>query len=244
MTAGAHILVVDDNPTNRKLVASLLRHEGYRVTEAADGIEGLAIARAGGVRLVISDILMPSMDGYEFVRQLRGEAATAALAVIFYTANYHEREAASLARQCGVARVLVKPCPATEFLRAISDVLAGAAAAPPPAAPDSGYNTEHLRLLTDKLSQKADALRAANSRLSALTELNLQMASERDARHMLKSVCAKARELLGARFAVLAVVGKNEGSDVEVFVSGLGVLATEAVKNPREDPGALVDCNN
>ncbi len=239
MTAGEHILVVDDNATNRKLVATLLRHEGYRVTEAADAAEGLASAHAGGVRLVISDILMPSMDGYEFVRQLRSDTTTAALAVIFYTANYHEREANSLARQCGVARVLVKPCPTTQFLQAVTEVLAGAGAAPPLAAPAAGFDAEHLRLLTDKLSQKADALRAANSRLSALTELNLQMASERDSRRMLNNVCVNARELLGARFAVLAVVGKHEARDVAVFVSGLGAVATEAVRDPREDPGVL-----
>jgi diguanylate cyclase (GGDEF)-like protein/PAS domain S-box-containing protein len=239
MTAEAHILVVDDNATNRKLVATLLKHEGYRVTEAADGAEGLTYARAGAVQLVISDILMPSMDGYEFVRQLRADATTSALAVIFYTANYHEREATSLARQCGVARVLVKPCPATQFLQAISEVLAGAGTAPPPPAPDAGFDAEHLRLLTDKLSQKADALRAANSRLSALTELNLHMASERDSRKMLTNVCVNARELLGARFAVLAVVSKNGSSKTEVFVAGLGAVATEAVRDPRHDPGVL-----
>ena len=239
MTGVEHILVVDDNATNRKLVVILLKHEGYRVTEAADAAEGLAIARTGTVRLVISDILMPSMDGYEFVRQLRADSSTAGLAVIFYTANYHEREATSLARQCGVARVLVKPCPPGQFLQAVAEVLAGADAAPAPAGPDAGFNAEHLRLLTDKLSQKADALRAVNSRLSALTELNLQLASERDSRRMLSNVCVNARELLGARFAVLMVVAKRATRETEVFVSGLGVVATRLVKDPREDPGIL-----
>ena len=239
MSGDTHILVVDDNATNRKLVATLLRHEEYPVREAVDGAEGLAIARAGGVRLVISDILMPSMDGYEFVRQLRSDTATASIPVIFYTANYHELEATSLARQCGVARVLVKPCPAAQFLRTVAEVLAGTAAIPPPSVPDSAFNAEHLRLLSDKLSQKADALGAANSRLSALTELNLQMASERDSQRMLGNVCVNARELLGARFAVLTVVGKYQPRDMAVFVSGLGALATENIKDPREDPGVL-----
>jgi len=239
MTGDARILVVDDSATNRKLVAALLTYEGYRVTEAADAVEGLAVARTGGLRLVISDILMPSMDGYEFVRRLRADPATADLAVIFYTANYHEREATSLARQCGVARVLVKPCATPQFLQAIAEVLSGAGAASPGAAPDGGFDSEHLRLLTDKLSQKADALRAANSRLSVLTELNLQIASERDPKQLLNNVCANARELLGARFAVLAVVDKVSAGKIEVCVSGLTALPTQAVKDPREDPGLL-----
>ena len=238
MSADAHILVVDDHATNRKLVSTLLTYEGYRVTEAADGAEGLVIARAGGLQLVISDILMPSMDGYEFVHRLRADPATADLAVIFYTANYHEREASSLARQCGVARVLVKPCPAPQFLQAIADVLAGIGT-PPPAAPAAGFDIEHMRLLTDKLSQKADALRLANSRLSVLTELNLQMASERDSKRLLSQVCVNARELLGGRFAVLAVANKVGVRAREVCVSGLTGLLGQAVKDPRDDTGIL-----
>ena len=222
-----------------QLVSTLLTHEGYTVTEAADAAEGLEKARAGGVHLVISDILMPSMDGYEFVRQLRADKSTADLAVIFYTANYHEREATSLARQCGVARVLVKPCPAPQFLQAIADVLAGGAAVRPAVAPDAGFDAEHMRLLTDKLSQKADALRVANSRLAVLTEINLQMASERDSKRLLTNVCVNARELLGGRFGVLAVTDKNGSRKKEVCVSGLPGVLTQSVNDPREDRGIL-----
>ena len=225
MTATAQILVVDDNAINRKLVTTLLAFEGYRVTEAADAAEGLAIARRGGVKLVISDILMPSMDGYEFVRRLRADAATAALAVIFYTANYHEREAASLARQCGVARVIVKPCPRPSSCRRSPRCLPGRGGACARPMPDS--TAEHLRVVTDKLSQKADALRVANSRLAVLTEINLQMASERDSTQLLNNVCANARELLGARFAALAVADKNGSRKKEVCVSGLTALPTQ-----------------
>jgi diguanylate cyclase (GGDEF)-like protein/PAS domain S-box-containing protein len=239
MSTGAHILVVDDNATNRKLVSTLLTHEGYRVAQAADGAEALVLARAEGLRLIISDILMPSMDGYEFVRRLRADPATADLGVIFYTANYHEREASSLARQCGVARVLVKPCPAQQFLRAVADVLAGATAVAAPAEPPASFNAEHLRLLTDKLSQKADALRVANSRLAALTEINLQMASERDSKRLLTNVCASARNLLGGRFAVLAVTDKFGGRSTQVCVSGLPGPLTQTVNDPREETGIL-----
>ncbi len=239
MNAGAQILVVDDNATNRKLVSTLLTYEGYQVTEAADGVEALVMAKAGGLRLVISDILMPSMDGYEFVRQLRTDPATADLLVIFYTANYHEREASSLARQCGVARVLVKPCPAPMFLKAIADTLTGVGIKPLPAPPDAAFDAEHLRLLTDKLSQKADALRVANSRLSVLTAINLQMASERDPKRLLTQVCVNARELLGGRFAVLAVADKYAAGRREVCISGLAAQLAQEVKDPRDDPGVL-----
>jgi diguanylate cyclase (GGDEF)-like protein/PAS domain S-box-containing protein len=233
-----HVLVVDDNATNRKLLSTLLSFEGYRLSEAADGAEGLAIATRDRPQLVISDILMPSMDGYEFVRQLRAKPATAAIRVIFYTANYHEREAQSLADQCGVARVIVKPCPAPMLIQAVAEVLAGGDVPSTP-KPEAAFDLEHMRLLTDKLSQSADALRATNGRLAALTELNLQMASEHAPRQLLQNVCAQARRLLGARFSVLAVTEKRRAEGFAAFCSGLPVQPTAGIIDPRQDKGVL-----
>jgi diguanylate cyclase (GGDEF)-like protein len=216
------ILVVDDNATNRKLVVTWLDSDGYLTVEAVDGSDGLATARRERPNLVISDILMPTMDGYEFIRRLRLEPGFAATAVIFYTANYHEHEARELAAKCGVRRVLVKPSARVEFLSAVAQALAPPTAAPDGAAPaDQQFDVEHLRLLTDKLSQKADELRAVNARLSALTDLNVQLASERDPRELLQQVCRGARNLLGARYAVLAVEQKVPGKSLIQCHSGL-----------------------
>jgi len=233
-----HILVVDDHATNRKLVATLLGYEGYRVSQAVDGNEGLRIAREDTPDLVISDILMPSMDGYEFVRQLRADPATAGIRVIFYTANYHELEARSLAAQVGVSRVIVKPCPAPTLIATVAEVMADKA--PASTAPsEPNFDVEHLRLLTDKLSDSANALRASNSRLAALTRINLQMASEQDPRQMLLRVCAHARALFGARFAVLAVLGKPQTDGAITCVSGMSEERRVCITDPREDHGLL-----
>ncbi|MET0282803.1 MAG: EAL domain-containing protein [Steroidobacteraceae bacterium] len=234
----AHVLVVDDNRSNRQLLAGLLAFEGYIVSEASDGAEGLDIARAGGLQLVISDILMPTMDGYEFVRRLRADPVTTDLPVIFYTANYHEREAMTLARQCGVERVLVKPCPAPVLIQTVAEVLADAEAHPAVVV-DPGFEPAHLRLLTDKLSIKAAELQAANGSLAALIELNLQMALVRDPRELLESVCSGARSLLGARFAVLTVTGSRHTEDVMTCVSGLADQPTASACDPRQDSGVL-----
>jgi diguanylate cyclase (GGDEF)-like protein len=223
------ILVVDDNATNRKLVITWLNSEGYLTVEAADGSDGLATARRERPNLVISDILMPTMDGYEFIRRLRLEPGFAETAVIFYTANYHEHEARELAGRLGVQRVLVKPAARAEFLSAVDQALAHPTPAPEGAAPaERQFDLEHLRLLTDKLSQKADELRAANARLAALTDLNVQLASERDPRELLQQVCSGARNLLGARYAVLAVEQKVAGRSLIQCHSGLDFGAGEA----------------
>ena len=74
----ATILIVDDLAANRKFLVTLLRHQGHRMLEAADGSEGLAAVQAEHPDLVITDVLMPVMDGYELVRQLRLDPATSA----------------------------------------------------------------------------------------------------------------------------------------------------------------------
>src|ERR1700720_1663360 len=132
----ATILIIDDQPTDREYLVTLLRYGGHRLLEAGDGAEGLATARAEHPDLVIADILMPTMDGYEFVRQLRADPAVAATPVIFYTAHYHEREARALAGACGVAHVLTKPCEPEVVLRTVDAALGvpPAPASPPPAA--------------------------------------------------------------------------------------------------------------
>jgi adenylate cyclase len=79
------ILVVDDQRTNAEMVSGLLRNLGYEVDLALDGHEALELVREKGPDLVISDILMPGLDGYELCRRLRANAATALLPVILVT---------------------------------------------------------------------------------------------------------------------------------------------------------------
>src|SRR5882762_5370806 len=205
----AKILVVDDNPGNRKLVVTLLSHEGHRTVEANDGADGLEAARAENPDLVISDILMPSMDGFEFVRRLRADAKLHNVAVIFYTAHYHETEARNLAAACRVSRVIVRSSGAQGIVRAVSEVLAGDADVQAQLV-DPGFDREHLQLITNKLAQKAN-------------QLNVQLASERVPRVLFEKVCRGARNLLGAKYSVLAVAGSD--SSVIYASSGVDVSA-------------------
>src|SRR5256885_10707855 len=89
----ATILIVDDRPTNRQFLLTLLGYGGHRLLEAANGAEAIESVRAERPDLVITDILMPTMDGYEFVRHLRADPGLASLPVIFYTATYSEPQA-------------------------------------------------------------------------------------------------------------------------------------------------------
>src|SRR5712691_65033 len=92
----ATILVLDDESVSREYLTTLLGYGGYRLLEARYGEEALAITRQEQPDLIVADILMPGMDGYEFVRELRNDPRIASSRVIFYTAAYHERSAQAL----------------------------------------------------------------------------------------------------------------------------------------------------
>ena len=154
----ATILIVDDLSANREVLVTLLGYQGHRLLEAADGRDGLAIVRAEHPDLVITDVLMPVMDGYEFVRQLRLDPATRGIPIVFYTAHYGEREARALALSIGVSFVLVKPVEPEEALKIVGRVLSGereTGSVPSTAPLPADFDREHLRLVTDQLSGKA-----------------------------------------------------------------------------------------
>nr|WP_267876107.1 EAL domain-containing protein [Duganella margarita] len=119
----ATILIVDDHVLNREFLMTLLSYGGHRLLEAANGAEGLKMVMAEKPDLVISDILMPNMDGYEFVTRMHAHAETADVPVIFYTATYREREAMAVAQSCGVRWVLPKPSDPEVILATVHEAL-------------------------------------------------------------------------------------------------------------------------
>ena len=83
-----HILVLDDHEMNRKLIRACLEAEGFTVTTAEDGVEGLDTLEKQKFDAIISDILMPRMDGYAFCHEVRQSQSFHAIPFIFYTATY------------------------------------------------------------------------------------------------------------------------------------------------------------
>ena len=119
----ATILIVDDHVLNRQFLMILLAYSGHRLIEAADSMEGLRLAWEKHPDLVITDLLMPNLDGHEFVARLRTIPATACTPIIFYTAAYHEPEADIMAATCGVPWVLPKPSDPDLILKTVHEAL-------------------------------------------------------------------------------------------------------------------------
>ncbi len=164
----ATILIVDANPTDRRLYITLLGNFGHRLLEAADGIQALELARAELPDLIITEILMPNMDGFTLVRRLRAEPLLMAVPVIFQTAHYFESEVRRLAMATGIHHILGKPADPQEILRTVQEALKQPTA--PSKLPKTGQlQREHLQLLADKLYQKNAELERANDRLRGLS---------------------------------------------------------------------------
>jgi two-component system cell cycle response regulator len=164
----ATILIVDTNPSDRRLYITLLGNFGHRLLEASGGVEALELARTELPDLIITDILMPHMDGFTLVRRLRAEPLLMGMPVIFHTDNYDVSEIHRLSRASGIQHILRKPAEPQEILRAVNESLKRPTT--PTRLPQTGQlQREHLQLLADKLYQKNVELEKANERLRNLS---------------------------------------------------------------------------
>ncbi len=121
------VLVVDDSITVRRVTQRLLQREGYRVALAADGLQGLEKLQGERPAVVLSDIEMPRMDGFDFVRNIRADEQLRDLPVIMITSRIAEKHREH-ARQLGVNHYLGKPYAEEELLGLIKDYARAASA--------------------------------------------------------------------------------------------------------------------
>jgi PAS domain S-box-containing protein len=163
------VLVVDDRASNRELASDVLEYGGYTVIEASEGTEALGIAHAQHPDLILTDILMPGMDGYQLARELRDALDTAQTPIVFYTANYLEAETRPFALACGVARVLLKSVEPQVLLQAIGEVLAEKRTATGRIDTDEA-DREHLHAVSAKLFEKATALNDSEARFRLMAD--------------------------------------------------------------------------
>ena len=118
------ILIIDDSDIMRAILRNVLVSEGYDVVVAEDGEDGLIKAKTERPSLVITDVLMPGVDGFQFMRKMRGDDALKGIPVIFYTGSFLDKKDQEFARKIGVSRYIIKPAENPEIVRTVKEVLA------------------------------------------------------------------------------------------------------------------------
>ena len=159
-----NLLIVDDDLTNLKLLRAQLESEGHTVFEAHDGVDALALLERQRVASVISDILMPSMDGYQLCHEIRINERLRDLPIIIYSSTYTAPEDEKLALEMGANKYLKKPASVATIVAALHEAIAQPYAAP---RPDVLREVEVLKNYNERLVSK---LKEKNTELLAQTE--------------------------------------------------------------------------
>ena len=177
------VLIVDDKPENLYLLRALLQGHGYAVDEARNGAEALTRARQEPPNLIISDLLMPVMDGYTLLRQWKADERLQKIPFVVYTATYTEPRDERLALDLGADAFIIKPVEPELFVARIEEVLEKKARGelPPTKATEgdeTGLLKEYSEVLVRKLEEKVFQLEEVNRALKEDIALRQQAQAE------------------------------------------------------------------
>ncbi len=246
-------LVVDDLEENRYFLETLLSAQGWRVQTAQHGEEALAKARASLPDIVISDLLMPVMDGFTLLRHWKTDARLKAVPFVVYTASYVEPEDERLTRSLGADAFIIKPAEPDALLAHLQSVLAqGASASGRSGSDQSGSGRSgpvqedeaallrgYSEALIRKLEKKSLLLEETNRALQH--DIAERMRVE-DSLRLLDSVVTQSGEAVLITDARLEAPGPHIVFVNDAFLSMTGYTAEEVIgKSPRILQGPKTD---
>jgi CheY-like chemotaxis protein len=224
------VLIVDDDPRNLYLLRALLRGHGWTVDEAPDGAQALARAQAVPPRLVVSDLLMPVMDGYTLLRRWKQDARLRGIPFVVYTATYTDPKDERLAMALGTDAFILKPAEPEPFMARLNAVLEAAALAveapPIPLPADmvallADYNETLLR----KLEKRSAQLEQANA------ELRLQVDRTRRSEEEVRQLNAGLEARVAERTAELTVA-RTQAEAANVAKSSFLANMSHEIRTP------------
>ncbi len=164
------ILVVEDVPTILELLEVTLRFKGYPVVTAPNGQAALDRIVEERPALVITDILMPKLDGFALVQKLRNDPLTSNIPIIFLSATYLTPEDKTFAMSLGVSRFLEKPVDTEEFLLTVAEVLTTGPSAVPEPLGEKEFFLGYRERLGNKLHHKIGQIQRTERLLETLPE--------------------------------------------------------------------------
>jgi PAS domain S-box-containing protein len=203
------ILIVDDDENSRVFLERALRGKHYAVESAVNGVQALEKAYQWRPDLIVSDILMPEMNGFELCRRIKMDEQLHNIPFVFYTATFVDQKDEKLAMALGASRFLVKPMEPAAFFRIIGEVTDEYEknTLPLPVEP-LGDMQDLCRMQAEALQRKLDkkvrelneerkALQASEARFRALTESTSDWIWEMDRNGVYTYSSPKIKDLLG-----------------------------------------------
>jgi PAS domain S-box-containing protein len=178
------ILIVDDVAANRRLLRALLEHRSFEVIEKGNGVEALDFLSSNTCDLIISDVQMPRLDGYQLCYTLKNDPRISRIPIIIYTNTYKSPGDQKLAIEFGADKFITRPCPSEVLFNAVDELLQRPASKVPPPQPPP--ELEAMRLYAEQVVTK---LEQKNLQLSEIKEKLLeQIEQSRAAQNRLKHV--------------------------------------------------------
>jgi signal transduction histidine kinase len=209
-----NILIVEDSPSARKLLRITLEHYGCTVIEARDGVEGLELASRNMPDVIISDALMPRMDGFQLLRGLKSNPRLKSIPFIFHSSTYTGEKEAELALSLGAEAFIAKPTEPAKLWEMTCTIMnewearKKAPAHPPVDESDEQYLREYSRVVADKLEKKVAELEEALSLRKQAEEQLLALNAELEQQIALEVEKNREKDRIMAHQARLAAMGE------------------------------------
>ncbi|HME55309.1 MAG TPA: response regulator [Candidatus Lokiarchaeia archaeon] len=224
------ILIVDDNFQNLYMLETIIKSSGYKVISAKNGAEALDLGRENSPDLIITDILMPVMDGFELCRLWKADDQLKHVPFIFYTATYTDPKDEQLALDLGAEKFIIKPQQPEVLVQIVNDILNEYSkrefvSQEKPLGEEMEVLREYNAVLFHKLETKVLQLeRELTKRKNAQRSL-LQLNEELEARVDERTKSLKDAHEKIIRQEKLAAIGKLAGSLSHELRNPLGVIS-------------------
>jgi class 3 adenylate cyclase len=215
MTEPVTILAVDDQPANLRLLDAVLSPRGYRVVRATSGEQALELLPSSGVDLVLLDIIMPGIDGYEVCRRIRRAPETAFLPVVMITASGHQEKTRAI--EAGADDFVSKPFDQSELLARVASLA-------------------RIKRYHDTITEQAAELAQWNAELE--TRVNTQLEELQRMNRLRRFLSPQVAELL-INSGDDSLLGSHRREIVVVFCDLRGFTAFAESSEPEEVMGVL-----
>ena len=232
-STGKTVLLAEDDPMQRKLAQLALSSAGFEVIVAEDGESGLALAHERKPDAIVSDVLMPRMDGFALCKAVRSEPALSHVPIVLVSAHYVEAEDRALATRFGATRYVTRTGGFDAVVRALLAALNAPASKFVPAAEEE-LQAEHLRRIGHQLERQASigvslARRASlqSSALAVLDGLSDSLARQVDPERALGDTLSRCLDAAGMSLGAILLRGPTGKLAVEAQVGPAAALDWE-----------------